>query len=120
MTRLCELKCQACNKDTTPLSFSDALDIANSELNNSNWKINPTYMESVLEFSRLEDAAQYLQAIAVVADAENHHPEIIMESNYFKTIITIRLHTFAIKALSYNDFILAAKIDDSYDTLFSR
>jgi 4a-hydroxytetrahydrobiopterin dehydratase len=46
--------------------------------------------------------------VAEVAEREGHHPDLHLE-RYQKLWIEIRTH--AIKGLSENDFILAAKID---------
>lgn len=49
-----------------------------------------------------------VQAIAVVAEEEAHHPDIHIESY---RMLRIEIWTHAIGGLSENDFILAAKID---------
>ncbi|MGE0760385.1 MAG: 4a-hydroxytetrahydrobiopterin dehydratase [Pirellulaceae bacterium] len=51
---------------------------------------------------------QFFQAVAEVAEADEHHPDLHLEG-YRK--VWIELWTHAIGGLSENDFILAAKID---------
>ena len=46
--------------------------------------------------------------VGKIAEAEGHHPDINFGWGYAKISIT----THAIKGLSENDFILAAKIDE--------
>lgn len=54
-------------------------------------------------------AVRFINQIADIAEKEDHHPDVRL-SGYRK--LTIELSTHAIKGLSENDFILAAKIED--------
>ncbi len=54
-------------------------------------------------------AVKCIQAIAKVAEAEDHHPDLHV-TGYRK--LRIELSTHAINGLSENDFILAAKIEN--------
>lgn len=49
----------------------------------------------------------FLNAVADIAERENHHPD--MHASYNR--VTLELSTHAIGGLSENDFIVAAKID---------
>src|SRR5712671_4638187 len=53
-------------------------------------------------------AVKLIQRIAVVANAQDHHPDIHL-TNYRK--LMIELSTHSIGGLSENDFIMAAKIE---------
>jgi len=53
-------------------------------------------------------AVEFIEKIAQVAEAEDHHPDLHL-TGYRK--LAIELSTHAIGGLSENDFILAAKID---------
>ena len=53
-------------------------------------------------------AVELINAIAAVAEAEDHHPDVHL-TGYRK--LEARLSTHAIQGLSQNDFILAAKMD---------
>ncbi len=48
-----------------------------------------------------------VNAIAHIANAEDHHPDLELGYNYCR----VRYTTHAIRGLSENDFICAAKID---------
>ncbi|HTQ40563.1 MAG TPA: 4a-hydroxytetrahydrobiopterin dehydratase [Pirellulales bacterium] len=50
----------------------------------------------------------FFQAVAQLAEAENHHPDLHLEG--YRNV-WIEIWTHAIGGLSENDFILAAKID---------
>lgn len=52
-------------------------------------------------------AVVWVQKIAQIAEAENHHPTIHI--SYKKVLLELNTHT--VKGLSENDFILAAKFD---------
>jgi 4a-hydroxytetrahydrobiopterin dehydratase len=49
----------------------------------------------------------FVNGIAYIANAEDHHPDLEVGYNY----CNVRFMTHAIKGLSENDFICAAKID---------
>lgn len=51
---------------------------------------------------------QFFQAVAVIAEADGHHPDLHLVG--YRNL-SIELWTHAIGGLSENDFILAAKID---------
>jgi 4a-hydroxytetrahydrobiopterin dehydratase len=46
--------------------------------------------------------------VAVLAENEGHHPDLHLTSY---NNVTVRLTTYALGGLSYNDFIIALKID---------
>jgi 4a-hydroxytetrahydrobiopterin dehydratase len=51
---------------------------------------------------------EFFQAVAVVAEADAHHPDLHLED--YKNL-SIEVWTHTIGGLSENDFVLAAKID---------
>ena len=56
-------------------------------------------------------AVRFADAVAQVADAENHHPTILIEWG----MVTVTWWTHAIKGLHRNDFIMAAKTDQAFE-----
>jgi 4a-hydroxytetrahydrobiopterin dehydratase len=60
-----------------------------------------------LTFKDFARAMKFVNAVAEVAETENHHPDIHIHWNRVKLV----LWTHALGGLSENDFILAAKID---------
>ena len=58
-------------------------------------------------FADFAGAMAFANKIAVIAEAEGHHPDLAVSWGR----VTVELTTHAIKGLSENDFILAAKID---------
>lgn len=59
-------------------------------------------------FKNFMEAISFVSKIAEIAEAEDHHPDLLIHS-YKKLRVTLMTH--AIGGLSENDFILAAKID---------
>jgi 4a-hydroxytetrahydrobiopterin dehydratase len=59
-------------------------------------------------FDYFRSAMQFLNKVAEVAEAENHHPDFCLHDY---RVVDVTLSTHAIGGLSENDFILAAKIN---------
>ncbi len=59
----------------------------------------------------------FFNKVAAIAEQEDHHPDLHLEG-YRK--VTIALSTHAVKGLTENDFILAAKINEIPVSLSSR
>ena len=75
----------------------------------SDWKLadDAKSISKTFKLSVFTDAIAFVDKIAVLAEIEQHHPEIRI--SYRK--VTCTLTTHALHGLSENDFILAAKID---------
>ena len=58
-------------------------------------------------FKDFKEAMRFVNAVADIANQEGHHPDIYI----FYNIVDIELYTHAVKGLSENDFIMAAKLD---------
>lgn len=59
-------------------------------------------------FKNFVKAVDFINRIADIAEYEDHHPDIFLHDyNY----VRVELMTHAIKGLSRNDFIVAAKIN---------
>lgn len=65
------------------------------------------WLQKHLTFRNFAEALVYVNAVAAIAEAEEHHPDLTFGWGY----VTIRLQTHAIGGLHRNDFILAAKLD---------
>jgi 4a-hydroxytetrahydrobiopterin dehydratase len=76
----------------------------------SQWQLSPDGRKIRKEWQVRNFMAgiDFFRRIAKVAEAENHHPDLHLES-YRRVAVVIWTH--AIDGLSLNDFILAAKID---------
>ena len=65
------------------------------------------FLEKSFTFNNFSESQKFINQVGDIAEKEGHHPDIIFGWGYAKINIT----THAIKGLSENDFILAAKID---------
>ena len=65
------------------------------------------FLEKKFEFKNFLESQKFTNEVGKVSELEGHHPDISFGWGYAKVAIT----THAIKGLSENDFILAAKID---------
>jgi len=100
-------KCKACEGGVDLLSVNDAEVYLQQT---PGWEINTELMEisRTYRFANFYETMAFVNALAWVAHVEDHHPDF--EVGY-KTC-NVRYTTHAIKGLSLNDFICAAKIND--------
>ena len=66
-----------------------------------------------LRFKDFVAAMAFLDKLAIIAEAEAHHPDFCVHYNQ----VDVTLWTHSVGGLSENDFILAAKIDALIDAL---
>ena len=62
------------------------------------------------DFKDFQAALAFTNRVGAVAEADNHHPEMLTEWGK----VTVTWWTYTIKGLHVNDFILAAKTDELY------
>jgi len=100
-------KCKACDGETRPLS-PDAAQAFRAQV--PKWKIRKDAPRLWREytFKDFARAIKFINKVAEIAEAENHHPDIHVHYNLVKLV----LWTHDIDGLSENDFILAAKLDE--------
>jgi 4a-hydroxytetrahydrobiopterin dehydratase len=72
------------------------------------WRLVEGALEKNYKFTDFRQAVQFINRVADVAEAQNHHPDILLW-NWNNVRLTITTHS--IKGLSENDFILASNID---------
>lgn len=63
-------------------------------------------LSRVFVFSDFNQSMAFINKLAVLAEEQNHHPDIKIEYNK----VSLELWTHDIEGLSENDFILASKI----------
>ena len=71
------------------------------------WRIDNNQLHKIFKFSNFVEAMGFANQVALVAQAEDHHPNLEISYREVKII----LWTHAAKGLTENDFIMAAKID---------
>ena len=103
---LTQRTCKPCEDGTEPLPLS-AAQVLLADL--SGWElIDGKLLRKQVQCKDFLGAIAFIQKIAPIAEANDHHPDLHL-TGYRK--LTIELSTHAIGGLSENDFILAAKID---------
>lgn len=76
----------------------------------SGWNdTDPNKIEKIFKFKNFKEALVFVNKVGEIAETEQHHPDINL-FNWNKVKLTLTTH--AIKGLSENDFILAAKIEE--------
>ena len=69
------------------------------------------FLEKEFKFKNFLDSQKFINNVGAISESEGHHPDILFGWGYAK----IKITTHAIKGLSENDFILAAKIDKLFN-----
>lgn len=101
---LTEKKCLPCEGGVAALSDADI----NTLLKNlSGWQYVSGEITKTYHFKNYPPTIAFVNAIAWIAEQQGHHPDLEVSYNQCK----VRFSTHAIKGISENDFICAAKID---------
>ncbi|WP_017446173.1 4a-hydroxytetrahydrobiopterin dehydratase [Gayadomonas joobiniege] len=109
--KLAELDCQPCHGQATAANEQE-IQTALADL--PGWHLDsnqqmPTIVK-LFRFKKYSAAAEFTQKVAALADAQGHHPQIVLEWGQ----VTVRWWTHTLKGLHLNDFICAAKTDKLY------
>jgi 4a-hydroxytetrahydrobiopterin dehydratase len=107
MSGLASKKCAPCEGGVEPLTRPQA-EALRSELQ-SEWELAPDAksLKRALKFKDFYRTMSFVNAVAHIANIEDHHPDLEVGYNYCR----ITYSTHSIGGLSQNDFICAAKID---------
>ena len=106
--QLTKKHCQPCSGDTPPLKPEEIFRLHEKV---PDWEVTSgRKLVRRFEFKDFMDAIAFVNRVAEIAEAEDHHPSITID--YKRVTFTIWTH--AIDDLSENDFILASKIDEAF------
>jgi len=107
MDELSEGHCVPCEGGVPPLSPEQVHQWLQQV---PDWSVDKsqTVISRRFEFKGFQKTMSFINAIAWIVNEENHHPSLEVGYNY----CLVKFTTHAIKGLSKNDFICAAKIDD--------
>ena len=99
-------KCESCSGSTLKLNSTEIINYLSYV---ENWTVNQEQemIFKKFKFNTFKKALDFTNSVSLIAEEEKHHPDISFGWGY----CIIMIHTHAIKGLSINDFILAAKID---------
>lgn len=103
---LTDKKCVPCEGRMLPLNEEQIKPLLQEV---QNWQvIDGKKVQRSFKFKNFVQALGFVNKVGEIAEKEGHHPDINLHG---WNKVTIRLSTHAIKGLSENDFIMAAKID---------
>jgi 4a-hydroxytetrahydrobiopterin dehydratase len=107
MNELSARRCRPCEGGTPPLTREAAQELL-KQLGTA-WVLTETAHAIRREFGFRDfyRTMSFVNALAHVANIEDHHPDLEVGYNYCRVSFT----THAIRGLSENDFVCAAKVD---------
>ena len=107
MTELSERRCVPCEGGVAPLSRVAAEEVLQRLDENWQLALDATSIQREFRFKDFFRTMSFVNAVAHVANIEDHHPDLEVGYDYCR----VRYTTHAIGGLSENDLICAAKID---------
>ncbi len=105
MNNLTQKYCRACEAGTLPMSSEEAEALMEQV---AGWELGENKLTRKFKFRNFRDAMVFVNRVADLAEQEGHHPDIYISWNRVRLDLT----THAIKGLSENDFIMAAKTNE--------
>ncbi len=108
VSTLADKKCVPCQGGTPPLT---ARDIAPLLAQLDGWEVEESKkLVKSFRFKNFVQAVAFTNAIAQVAEEEQHHPDLYVRWGQVRVL----LWTHKIDGLTESDFVMAAKIDRVY------
>lgn len=101
---LSQKRCKPCEGGTKPLN---RVMVEGYLADLPGWTLVESTIEKAFTFKNYHETMAFVNAVAFIAHREDHHPD--MEVGY--KVCKVKYTTHAIKGLSENDFICAAKIE---------
>ena len=107
MQDLTAKKCAPCEGGVAPLKRAKATALRKQL--HKDWRISADAksLQRSLKFKDFYRTMSFVNAVAYVANTEDHHPDLEIGYDYCRITFT----THSIGGLSQNDFICAAKLD---------
>lgn len=106
MSDLQTKRCLACESGVKPMTHEEINKLLQQV---PSWTLNEkaTHISRHFTFKNFYQTMSFVNAIAWMANQENHHPDMEVGYNY----CTVKYTTHATGGLSENDFICAAKVN---------
>jgi 4a-hydroxytetrahydrobiopterin dehydratase len=107
MSDLATRRCKPCEGGVAPLTPEQAAGLLGQV--SSAWVLseNAHAIRREFGFRDFYRTMSFVNALAHIANIEDHHPDLEIGYNYCRVTFT----THAIRGLSENDFVCAAKVD---------
>lgn len=106
MTNLTSIRCVGCEGGIPALTAEEITSLL-PQLKNWQVSTDAKWITKRFDFKDFYHTMAFVNAIAWIANQENHHPDMEVGYNY----CIVKFMTHAVKGLTQNDFICAAKID---------
>jgi 4a-hydroxytetrahydrobiopterin dehydratase len=107
MTDLSTRRCAPCEGGVAALPRAAAEEVLQRLDENWQLSVDATSIQREFRFADFLRTMSFVNALAHIANIEDHHPDLEIGYGYCR----VRFTTHAIRGLSENDFICAAKID---------
>lgn len=100
-------RCKPCEGGMPPLTPAEAVALLGQV--SSDWVLSDEARAIVRRFAFRDfyRTMSFVNALAHIANIEDHHPDLEVGYNYCR----VKFTTHAVKGLSENDFVCAAKVD---------
>ena len=107
MSELAARRCKPCEGGMPPLTAAEAQRLLAQIAGGWALTQNGLVLRREFRFRDFYRTMSFVNALAHVANIEDHHPDLEVGYNYCHVTFT----THAIRGLSENDFVCAAKVD---------
>jgi 4a-hydroxytetrahydrobiopterin dehydratase len=71
------------------------------------WRLMDGALEKSFRFKDFHHSIGFVNAVAFIANAENHHPDLAVSFSQ----CTVRFNTHDVNGISVSDFLCASKVD---------
>lgn len=105
---LVKSRCKPCEGGVAPLRGEEARNLL-AQL--KDWQLRGDLIDKTYTFKNHYQAVAFVNAVAWISHREDHHPDVTLGYSAVRVAYT----THAIRGLSVNDFICAAKVDALFD-----
>jgi 4a-hydroxytetrahydrobiopterin dehydratase len=105
---LARKKCKPCEGGVAPMTDAQ---IGHMLKGVAGWEYKSGRVQKTFSFKNYHETMAFANATAWISHREDHHPDISLGYNQ----ATVAYMTHAIKGISENDFICAAKIDALFE-----
>jgi 4a-hydroxytetrahydrobiopterin dehydratase len=107
MSALTEKHCKPCEGGVPPLTRAEAEKLLPQLARGWELAADARSIKREFRFKDFYRTMSFVNALAHVANLEDHHPDLAVGYNYCRAVFS----THSIQGLSENDFICAAKVD---------
>lgn len=71
------------------------------------WRLIDGALEKTFTFNNYHETIGFVNAVAFIANAENHHPDLVVSYKQ----CTVRFSTHDVNGISVSDFFCASRVD---------